>query len=492
MIANTPLTVICMESGRLSLVTARAVNGSVRVSRAVVESDRAPVGATSRTLAERLRDLGVGRGRVVLAIPRSAAVFKVFPVPEGINDAGERLSMVSLQLSRLLPMAPDEAAIDSVVVGDAGERHAIAAGTSTEPIEAARAAVQACGGKFTGAELRCAGIAALAPTDTNGPVLIIAPGAVTAEIVIADAGLPVFARSVDAQAGAGSQEQSETDRTAARLAVEAKRTLMGARAAGLTRESTTVVVLGDPDPAGPIADACELELGLPIFPSPTAIEWPEGTPPEARTRLAPLAGVVARRSAALDAIDFVHPHLAPDTGARRRQLVLLGVFALVTLIGGAMLARGKHLGGLEARRDRLEQARDDATAEVATYKARDARITHAELWAAADQDWVAHTAFVSTSVAATPGTSLGELRANSDTGFEFESGPAVYPGTWTEQTETTIRVEGVAADAPSTRALRRRFLDDQRFHVLTQGPDSGARFTFDLVAVRRDVVEEPE
>jgi hypothetical protein len=483
-----PWTIVELDGPHLSAVRVVVRAGVAQVKRAVhaATPDGGDAAAEPAWVASVLREGGVASGQAVLVVPRAGVVFKALQAPaQGLSEE-ERLEMVSLQLGRQLTFPPSEAAVDSVLLE--GGR-VVAAAMARGELDAAMALLSGAGLRVVGADVRSAGIAALCG---RGPeTAAIAPGRRTTEIVMAQGGLPVFARAIDAEAAMGDPEERGSDRVAARAAVEFKRTMMSARSAGVAPALDRVVVIGEDDLSERVRAACELELGLPGASPEAQVRWPDGVSPELQRVLAPLAGVALRRATGLDGIDFVRPHRAPDRGARRRQAVLAGVFAFVSLVGvGGMLGQ-MRLAALDRQHEALTRQHAEKYDQWLSYRERDARVGHAEVWASAGDDWIEEALWVTRTLPGGGDVALDELSGKVSVETSFAKGPAVYPGRWTIDERSTVRVSGRAASRDVALSLRRELLESARFAVLTQGPDAGERFTLDLVGTSRREVEGP-
>lgn len=483
MTRSTPITVVELDGPHLAAVRGRARAGRVVIERALRAI--APAEALPEELAgwvrDRLREGGLPRGRVVLSVPRAGVVFKVLPLPgEGLLEE-ERLEMVALQIGRQLTIPMEDAAIDSFELNGGAERRAVAAACHREHLEWARRTLADGGRTIGSADLRAGGVAALLPGERDGAMIAIAPGARTTEIALVVGGKPAFVRSIDANASLGDDEQDGADRVAARVAVEVKRTLASARATGVGEGPTGVFVVGDDDLGDRVRAACELEVGLRAETDAVEIAWPDGLSPEDRRILAPLAGVVRRRAAGIDGIDFLNPHRPPDRGARRRQLALVGVFVLITAVGLCLILSRARLDRLDREIETLSSRYSEQYAALAEMKALDARVTHAERWIAGDTDWLEHAAWVAEVMPGPDRATLDEISGRGGAQIQFARGPNIYPGTWSTTETATVRIAGRMRDRATGLELRRRLLDDTRYRVLTQGPDVDDRFSFDLI-----------
>ncbi len=473
-------SVILIERDMVRVLVGRHTSAGVRVERTAC----AHLDDQNADLARAIGTLGLPKGAMVLAVPRADTVLKLFDVPAELESTGEWLSMAKLQLERHLQTAASDSVLDAMLVRAASGSQSVAGAVRQSLIERVRDACGDVGLKLEGAEMRAAGIAMFG---AGAPAVIVAPGATTTEIVIANGGIPVFARSIDASSGIGDPELGEVDRIAARAAVEVKRTLIGARAAGVDERVDRLMVLGEGRLADGIASACELELGLRPEPAGIPVDWPDSVSQDDRRFYLPLAGVVARRASSIDAIDFASPHNPPDTGARRRQLALLVLLAIVAVVGGLVVASSMHLSRLESKLARAESEAGEKFSQLANFQARDARVAHAERWIRGGEQWVPALDQIARAVGAVGGVSLEELRADARIGIGFERGERVpYPGTWTRESRATFRISGAGSDPEGARALRQAFLDGGTFHVLTQGPDAGSEFTYDLIKTSRE------
>lgn len=464
------ITVVDVDAGVVSVCVCRVAGGRVEVLRGGVFEPAE--GESPEACVERALGAAGAGGRVIVSIPRREVVLKRVELPGGDLSASERFDAVRLRVD---DAAGDEPLAAAWAHADDGTS-AVLAMMPAARLRERVALIGRGGGVARQAVVRTCGAAALVAGD--GPTLVIALGARSTEIAVVSRGVPAVARAIDAGASIGQDAREQTDGLAARVAVEAKRTAMSARTIG--GEPTSVVVLGEDAYADSVRSACELELGLPAGEGVGVVAWADDIKIEDRRALTALAGVALAAAGDSRIVDLLNPERAPDTRARGRQLALAAVLALVTIVGGGVVAGRASLASMRAELDRADDAYADAYAQLVRYRARDARVSHAEAWADADVDWVERFARVVEKLPARSEGALAEISGRADHAIAFEPGQNVYPGAWSWASRATVRVEGAARDRNVMLDVRRAFVDDPAFRVETRGPDADATFELTL------------
>ncbi|MEZ6242872.1 MAG: pilus assembly protein PilM [Phycisphaerales bacterium] len=454
--------------------------------------DASSVGAW---IARVLDDSNLGRGRAVFAVARSEVVLKLLHLPggEGLEE-NELAGVVRLQMTRQAAVAIEDAVIDYVpLAGVDGqtERLVLVGAIPGERVEWRRKIADACGLKLGGVRLRAAGVAELIAATGGGgggaPTLGVSLGPSSVELVLCEDGDLVFARTVELGEAVGSP-----DRTASRVAVEAKRTAMSFRVAQRTPDVSGVVVLGRDDLARHVALACAEELEVPAEAVWPNVEGLDSEKAERQRALLPLAGLARRERAGRGLMDFAEPRRVPDQSARRRQVALGLAFVGIAVIGTAWLLSQRHLAALNERRDQVRgQLKDKVTAYVNALAA-DARASNVERWRSEDVDWLAHIDRVAQTLPGPDEALLDSLSGADESAVRFTAGErGGYPGRWSVDRRVSLEIAGRAAAPGVGVDLRAKLLDMGDYHVETKGPDVENSFTFELSTARTAPAQKP-
>jgi Tfp pilus assembly PilM family ATPase len=318
------LIAISLDQDRLCAVSAAVSSKTVKVE--AMHSAQAPANVSVREgaavgawIGSELEKGGLGRGRLVIAVPRGEVILKKLKLPRAEGSTGAELAgMVRLQMTRQLTMAVEGTAIDYLPIGDlpqgsaGGTVSVLAAALPGERMLYYRELAKAAGCKIERLGLRSAGVASLlaeASQTANGPVLGVAVGIGSTEYAVVESGQLVFARAADIGLGAGDGDDSFIQK----IAVEAKRTAMSYRVGEGAVEVDALLVAGDGGLAGQVSAACGEASELPARVSqwPSAIEVPGLVSERDRLVSAPLLGLLLEIAADRVSLDFAHPRKAP-------------------------------------------------------------------------------------------------------------------------------------------------------------------------------------
>jgi hypothetical protein len=498
------VTVIELDGSRLSALAAHVTPGGVDISRwhtAVrpegVAADNAK--AVGEWLGKELKDAGLPRSRVILAMARNDVVLKplTLPASEEVNE-DSIAGAVRLQMVRQLTMSMEGTAIDyTVMPGRAAGTMGVIAGAMPGPrVQWARDVAAAAGCKLVRIGLRCSGASALLAELSqrrSGPVLGIALGATTTEFVVVEDGQMMLARGAELPR---PSEPGETEAFVQRLAVEAKRTWMSYRSATPGLEVDLVAVLGDGDLAKQVGAACGVGLNVPgeIVPLPTVAARSCNVPEADRGTMAALAGLLVEGVVGKPGLDFANPRKIPDVGARRRQMVLAAALLLIVTGGFGYVASKKSLNSLRAELETLKSEEGRLKKQVDQYLALDARVNHIEQWKNARVDWLPHIRKLSDTLPS-PHDSItdefaGKMIAST---FYDPKGKTQYPGgEWGTRVNTVFDLAGKVDHRTIASGLRERLLADKIYTVESRGPDTPDRYSVELAtSLRRPELPKP-
>jgi len=440
-----------------------------------------------------LDDAGISTRRAVFAVPRAEVVLKVLELPTaGIESEAELCQAVRLQMTRQLTMPIDESIIDSVTLparGDDRMTCVLAGAIHRDRVEWYRQVARAAGLKIAGVRLRSGGIARLAG-GADGPVLAIASGAETTDFVVAEHGRVLFARSVELQhatpelslpllrdEGGGDQEQDLLQR----VAVEAKRTWMSYRVSQRAEDVRSIVVMGRGETAQQLCERCQamLELEAHCVELPASLRIKPSLSDETLGTFLPLLGLGVRLEDGSKGLDFLNPRRPPDVGARRRQLALAGMFALVVLGGAGYLFGQNVIGQLEAELSVKQTRERELFEEYVAYLKERARSEHVQRWDAIDADYIGHLAWL-TGRLPDPKISLADRVDMTLVGEVRYEGRSFPEGRWSSVSRLAVDVSGKVSDRSIALELRERLLETGLFTVVNRGPDVADRYDFEL------------
>jgi len=498
------VTVIELDGSRLSALCAHVTPGGVDITRwhtavrpeSIAGEDAKAVG---EWLGKELKDAGLPRSRVVLAMARNDVVLKplTLPASDEVNE-DSIAGAVRLQMVRQLTMSMEGTAIDYTVMPNRtdGTMGVIAGAMPGPRVQWARDVAAAAGCKLVRIGLRCTGASALLAELSqrrSGPVLGIAVGAMTTEFVVVEDGQMMLARGAELPR---PSDTGEYEAFVQRLAVEAKRTWMSYRSATPGLEVDLVAVLGDGLLARQVGAACGKGLNVPgeIVPLPTVAACSCNVPEADRGTMAALAGLLVEGVVGKPGLDFANPRKAPDFAARRRQGVLAAAFLLIVAGGFGYVASKKSLGSMESELQVLKSEEGRLKKQVDQYLALDARVNHIEQWKNARVDWLPHIRKLSDTLPSPHDSVTDEFTGKMLVSTYYDpKGKTQYPGgEWGTRVNTVFDLAGKVDNRTIASGLRERLLADKIYTVESRGPDTPDRYSVELAThLRRPELPKP-
>lgn len=500
------LAILSQDGERLSAVWGTIRNEQVKV-RGWLSAERpgtvdgGDVGATGAWIGQSLRDAGCKVRSCVIAVPRASVVLKRLSFP-ALRDAGEGdlAGMVQLQMARQLTMPLQGAAIDYVRLGaEDGAEATTPAGTDVlaaalpgENVAWCRDVAAEAKLKLRSVALRVEGSAALFAQlsyTQGGPVLGVSITPTGVELGIVSEGRVVFSRAVDIPQPAGVEEWSSFND---RVALEAKRTRIGYRGLGETRDLACIAVLGDDSLAGSVAKSLGAELELPwqTVRFPNAVELPSAMDGSTRAGLAPLIGLMLGAAINRPTYDFANPRKAPDTAAPIRQAALAAVLGLIVFGGGGFVLGSQRYSSLEGKVKAAEASAFDFQDRYIRQLRAEARLQHVQTLREPAVDWVAHLAYLSESMPPAELARLkaidGVLRSAVTFGQTTEDGQVVEArslreGEWISTRRIEFNLAGLAS-RDVANSLRGRLVASRVYQAQTKGADVFNEFEYQLTA----------
>lgn len=455
--------------------------------------DSAVVGAW---LGEELQRAGLGRGRLVFAVPRGEVILKKLKLPRGEGAGQSELAgMVRLQMTRQLTMAVEGTSIDYMPIGEEGTAEGVgvwvvlAAALPGERMLWYRDAAKAAGCKLERIGLRACGLAVMLAEIAqrqNGPVMAVAAGFGSVEFAIIEDGRLVFARAADV--GIGSDVESDDAAAVSKIAVEAKRTWASYRVGEGASDVEAILVSGEGRLARELAKACGEGAELPwkLASLPGLVKFKTQLSELDALAAAPLIGLLAEVAVDKPTVDFAHPRKAPDLAAIKRQRVLLGVLGVIVLGGGAYVYSMMEIGSL---RRRLEAAVTDGNALRSKYNAflaEDARLGHIQQWTAARVDWIAHLKYLSDQMPDPRQALMDQVSGSLSAKVEFTTRDGRYDKKgWQVQQRAAFAVTGHIKQREVGDDLRKRLVSSDVYTTVESlGPDTPDQFALTLLTSR--------
>lgn len=453
-------------------------------------SDAAAVGGWVR---DELTRAGLVRGRAVVVIPRGDVVLKtmVLPRPTGSTArTGDMAGMVRLQMQRQLTMSAEGAAVDYVEVGktataDGVEQVEVLAGALTgERLAWWREMGEAAGLRVGRIVPRCMAVGAMIAEVSErreGAVVGVGIGAHETDLVVAEGGRLVLARSVEVPSPPGGGEDATF---ADRMVVEVKRTWTSRQGgkSGVSLEGC--VIVGGGRLRESVAAKVGAALGVrgEVVYAPPTVVWPEaGGAGPSRGEVEVLVGVLLETIREQESLNFIHPRRVPDSGAKRRQLTLAGAMAAIVLGGVGYIGADMSLGGLREELAKVTAREKQLQGDVDEFLRAHARLAHLERWRSARVDWVQHLGALSDGMPDPSQATLDELSARGAGEVTFTPKNAYPGGTWGERRGATFELSGKAEARQVASDWRDALLATGLYDVQTRGADTPNRFSFSLV-----------
>lgn len=498
------LAIVSQDGQRLSAVWGTVRNEHVRVRGWLAAErpsgvDGGDAAAVGKWIGGALREAGCKARGCVIAVPRASVVLKRLSFPALHESAeGDLAGMVRLQMSRQLTMPLQGAAIDYVRLGDeangantADATEVLAAALPGENVAWCRELAKSAKLRLRSVALRVEGSAALFAQlsyTQGGPLLGVSITPLGVELAIVSEGRVAFSRAIDVPPPTGVEEWTSFGE---RVSVEAKRTRVGYRGMGETRDLVCVAVLGDDSLAGSTGKTLGKELELPwqTVRFPNAVELPSEMDGTTRAGLAPLIGLMLGAAINRPTYDFANPRQAPDTAAPLRQAALAAVLGLIVFGGGGYVLGSQQHAALTAK---VVTARTNALDHQDRYIRQlreDARLRHIEKLRSGGVDWVKHLAYLSESM---PPAELARLNAidgslRSVVAFKkVEGGQMTDPGSldegeWVRSQRIEFTLSGLAS-RDVANALRSRLVMSKVYQAQTRGADVSNEFEYQLTS----------
>lgn len=494
------VTVVSVDGGR-------TVVRSCRSLRRPAEVDVLDGAAMGGWIRDKLRENGELPARVLLSLPRGDVVIKrlTLPAGEGVSSS-DLVGAVRLQMGRQLSVPVEASAIDSVpmppepVAPDAAAGSAVgltvtAAALPGDRMDWCRSLARAAGIKLARVGLRCFGAACVLADESlrrDGAVLGVIPAGASVEFVIVEAGQLMLARAVDIP-WPSSDEPTELEAYADKVAVEAKRTWMSHRAGRGEIEAQAVLVLGAGPGAEKLAERCGSAMERPgavIASAAAAASKDQGEP--APSIAAAGIGLAMEDAQGRPSLDFLHPRRAPDRAAQRRQRMLLGALAGIVGLGTPIVFAKLEISALDDTLTRQRQLSSSKQSELNEMWAEHARLRHMEQWAGIKVDWLAHVGALSEQVPAPPEALIDGVggRVNAQVDFTGKSGQYAG-GVWSSAQTASFSLAGRVKQRETAASLRGRLAAGEIYSVESPSPDTGDRFSFELFTPLSKPVRPP-
>jgi Tfp pilus assembly PilM family ATPase len=484
--ASHSAVAIGVSRRRLWAVHGTAAQGRLSLRRVIVEplpatmaaDDPAAVGAwVGRTLHE----AGFPRIPVTVALAREQLGLKRITLPS--RSLSELPEMTRLAMQRELPFDATSAVIDFLPVANTeSSTTVLAVAAPRQVIDFTHRMLRAARFPLNRISVRAMGAAALvrsaAGDQPGGSVLLVDCSGDSIEFAVACGGLLRFAR------GTELSDVDDPGAMAQAIVTEARRTWMSYRIVESAEEVGRAVLMGHPaaidQAAGPIGEMLQVPVDV-LRSHPRVDQGREDL------RCAwPLAGLLLEPLLELPSIDLARPRRAPDTGARKRQLVLGGAGLIAVCAVGLSFAAAGRLRDMRAEVETLTTEATAARPQRLRYKRDVLKLEHLERWSSVQADWLGHLQYL-TSVAPPPQRLVfDQWSASLDfRGVRYEN------GSWSAPASLRVSVEGEAADRATADAFRDALVRTDVYAARSSGADAAAggrrlpaAFTYALESAR--------
>lgn len=499
------VVVLCHEGGRLSAVWGTVQKERVRVKGWLAAEQPSKVDSADRDavgewVSSALKEAGCNAKACVVAVPRASVVLKrlTLPAVSGGRE-GDLAGMVQLQMSRQLTMPLQGAAIDYVRLntpsGAEAEKPAtelLAAALPGDFVANAQGLAKKAKLRLRSVALRGEGSATLFAQlsyTQDGPVLGVTVTSQGVELGIVAEGRVVFSRAVEIS------PPTELDGWAGfiqRVAVEAKRTRVGYRGTGESRDIACIAVLGDDTLAESVGKSLGDELGLPwqTVRFPNAVELPSEMENQTRAMLAPLIGLMVGAAIDRPTYDFSNPRKAPDTSAQFRQAALAAVFGFIIFGGGGWVIADQQLRSLDSKVAAAKKQSGTLATQYIRQLRTEARVNHIDKIREPNVDWIDHVQYLSQTL---PPAELARLEGLTGVGRSavaflapgeggtYSEAQSLQTGQWVTSGGANFTIAG-AATREVADELRADLVADNVYELSTRGADVAGKFEYLLKA----------
>lgn len=479
--------VLELSVSRVAALEVRADREGVHLVRAVeIPRSATPHAASADEFAPwcaaKFREAGIGARQAVVALDRGEVIVKHLRIDGAGIDEGDLPGMVRLQMLRQLTFHPDDAAIDfsieaSALDGASQSYSVAAAALPGERMAWIRQVLRLAGFKPLAIALKTDGVGALMRTGASwrpGIVLAIAFGRRGADFVLIDSGRVISSRGADVVGEAG--EPGNDAAFAAWVATEARRTWMSHTTQASGDQIDRGVVIGAGSLASLIADRCAEALGVRVEAAGAFAGIDSG---DVRTEawMLPLAGLAYAYARGETAIDLANPKKPPDRTARKRQLGLAAVFAVIVAFGWLFTQANLEKGRLEPRLEALREELAQTRRQQADALRAEARLEHLNRWRSGDVSWIDHLAAIVSRVPSRERVLLTSLGGAATTSVDYSRRTASgeYSDTkWSSGTSIVFSLAGKAVDRATADSIRGSFVSDPLYVVEPRGRDTEA------------------
>lgn len=289
-----------------------------------------------------------------------------------------------------------------------------------------------------------------------------------------------------------------------RIGLEAKRSRMGFRGAGETKDLVCVAMLGDDSLAASVGKALSEELDLPweAVRFPNAVEIPSGMDGPTRAMLAPLIGLMLGAAINRPTYDFANPRKAPDTAASMRRAALAATLGLIIFGGGGWVIADQQLHSLQAKVRQVQQDHKKFANQYLHQLRTEARIDHIEKLREPAVDWVAHLAYLSEAAppaelarleSITGSIKVSAVRFGDYTDGVWADAKRLADGKWTKTSSVEFVISGSAGREVANN-FRDSLVASDLYLTSTRGADVAGKFEYILTARAvspKDVAKRP-
>ena len=473
-----------LTARRLRAVSAVCLDGGGLRLEATVVKPRPDgldtIESQAQWVADMLDAAGIPRCACIVSVPREDVVLKRQELP-GASPA-DLPAMAALATARDLPIDPETAVIDSLPVHHGDETaEVLSAAIPASDLDDVRRRMKLAGRPARVVTLRLFGAEALAPR--IGSLVIVDISGSHVEVLWVEDGEPRRARSATLDA-------DNLDAIVSAVTLEVRRTWLAWRTEGEGPEPARVYLSG---PVAIVSQLAEPVSSITAAPA-VVVDVPEGIDDAGRDlqEVRSLAGLLVAENTGRAWIDLLNPRQSPDRAAQLRQRVLLGILALVVLLGGIWAWGGRRERVLMQQLDQVETARDRLDKQWWRFNRDSFKLGHLELWTSTGPDLAADLGAVLIAVGPPGDVLLDDVVLSLDMNA-VDAPRGTAPTKWTLPWSERVTIEAEASSRDQAEALRSRLARTEPWVVTTSGADAadGRRLPNDMT-LRLDRVSSSE
>ena len=479
------------SSGQMRLAVSRISDRRVCIDAAFEvevpsEVDVSQGDSVGRWLKSVLSSRGIRTKKMWALLDRTDGVVKPLHFPQIEDPDVDLPGMVRLQMARQLTIPLDEAVVDYSISmpSDDGGCVVLAGAVPASRIQWWRQVAKASGHSLGGIGIPGVALAALAADHelgTENATLVVYIGCGQLDITVCRHRRVLFTRSVPL---ASADETGNDQQLIKKILTEVRRSWTSYRLSHGSVEVGSVLVLSRHPLAERIAESCAEAMSIPgmAISNPRALDFSEPDGGEGAADEAEIFGSVALLLGGVpltlhdtDAVlNFASARRAPDRGQRVRQLAMLGVLALILILGSVLTHGLRDVRQLRSDVAELRDFAREAEANALDATLALARAEHVRAWQGGSVDWLAHFDRIIRSFPGVEVALFDRISGSAEVRIEYARAGARRPfdvNRLGRQTVVQIDLTGRSRDRQTAEAIRGAYVSEALYRTSPVGDD---------------------